>query len=102
MIISCKTKTITEVKDNKITISCFFSENQEGADKPSVFRSDILQKETTVNKISGTEGELLLSHTDSNEVIGKIDQDGNLLMTLDDDDVEKYYVENQNLMYDGQ
>lgn len=102
MIISCKTKTITEVKDNKIIISCFCSENQEGVDKPSVFRSDILQKETTVNKISGMEGELLLLHTDNNEVIGEIDQYGNLLMTLDDDDVEKYYVENQNLMYDGQ
>lgn len=102
MIISCKTKTITEVQDNKIIISCICSNNQEGVDKPSVFRSDVLQKETTVNKVLGTEGELLLTHTDNNEVLGQIDQDGNLLITLDDDDVDKYFVENQNLMYDGQ
>lgn len=102
MIINCKTKTITEVQDNNITISCICSDNQEGIDKPSVFRSDILQKEATVNKVSGKEGELLLTHTDNNEIIGQIDQDGNLLITLENDDVDKYFVENQNLMYNGQ
>jgi hypothetical protein len=102
MITNCKTKTITEVEDNKITISCICSENQNDVDKPTVFRSDILKKEVVVNKTPGVEGELFLTHTDSNEVVGKIDQDGNLIMTLDEDDVDKYYVENQNLMYDGQ
>lgn len=102
MITNCKTKTITEVEDSRITISCICSENQNDVDKPTVFRSDILKKEVVVNKTYGVEGELFLTHTDNNEVVGEIDKDGNLLMTLDDDDVEKYYVENQNLMYDGQ
>lgn len=101
MITNCKTKTITEVEDKKIIISCICSENQNDIDKPTVFRSDVLKKEVVINKTSGVEGELFLTHTD-NKVVGTIDQDGNLLMTLDDDDVEKYYVENQNLMYDGQ
>lgn len=102
MITNCKTKTITEVEDSKIIISCICSENQTDVDKPTVFHSDVLKKEVVVNKTSGVEGELFFTHTDNNEVVGAIDQDGNLLMTLDDDDVEKYYVENQNLMYDGQ
>lgn len=102
MIINCKTKTITEIEDSKITISCVCSDNQNDVDKPTVFHSDVLKKKVVVNKTPGIEGELLLTHTDNNEVIGTIDQDGNLLITLDDDDAEKYYIENQNLMYDGQ
>lgn len=102
MITNCKTKTITEVEDNKITISCIYSENQNEVDKPSIFHSDVLKKDVVVNKISGIEGELLLTHTDNNEVVGEIDENGNLLITLDDDDVEKYYTEDQNLIYDGQ
>ena len=102
MIINCKTKTFTEIRDNIVTISCLSSNNQEGVDRPSIFRSNVLQRGVTINKTSGIEGELLLTHTDNNEVVGEIDQNGNLFITLDDDDVEKYFVEEQNLMYDGQ
>lgn len=102
MITNCRTKTITEVEDNKITISCICSEKQEGVETPSIFHADVLDKDVVVNKIPGVEGELLLTHTDSSNTIGEIDKDGNLLITLDDDDVNKYFVENENLMYDGQ
>lgn len=100
IITNCKTKTITEIEDNKVTISCICSENQNDVDKPTIFRSDVLDKKITVNKEQGVEGELLLTHTDSSDIIGDIDENGNLLINLKDDDVEKYYIENQNLMYD--
>jgi hypothetical protein len=99
MIINCKTKTITEVSENKITISCICSENQDGVDNPSIFRSELLKKVTTINKISGEEGNLLLLHTDDNNTVGEIDSEGNLVITLDNDDVDKYQIENQNLTY---
>ena len=102
MIRNCRTKTITEVEDNKITISCICSEKQDGVETPSIFRADVLDKDVVVNKIPGVEGELLLTHTDSSNIIGEIDKDGNLLITLDDDDVNKYFIENENLMYDRQ
>lgn len=102
MITNCRTKTITEVEDDKITISCICSEKQEGIETPSIFHSDVLDKDVVVNKTPGIEGELLLTHTDSSNVIGEIDKDGNLLITLENDDVNKYFVKNENLMYDGQ
>lgn len=102
MITNCKTKTITLIDDGKITISCLFSENQNEVDKPTIFECDLLEKEIIVNETPGVEGELILLHTDSSDVVGKINENGNLLITLEDDDVEKYYVDNQNLMYDGE
>lgn len=98
MITNCKTKTITEIINGVAKISCVCS--QESVDRPTIFRSDLLDKEKTINKIRGIEGELLLSHTDSAKNIGLVNEIGELIITTNDDDADNYYVDdNQNLMY---
>lgn len=99
MTVECKTKTITEIKDNKVKISCL-SSNQNDVDRPTIFRSDILKERMTLNKERGIEGELLLTHTDTNKSIGEIDKSGNLIITLNDDDVNKYRISEQDLIYE--
>ena len=102
MIIECSTKTITEVEDNKVKISCICSENQNGIDTPTLFRADILKKPSVVNRVSGLEGELLLTHTDSNENVAEINDKGELIISLQNDDVEKYNLDDKgNLIYNG-
>lgn len=102
MIIECNVKTITEVDDNKITISCFSLENQDGKDKPTLFRADLLDKPKTINKEGGIEGELLLTHNDSNEKVAMLDKNGNLILSLDDDEVGEYYINNNGELIYGQ
>ena len=103
MITECSTKTITEVKNNKVKISCICSENQNGVDVPTLFCADMLKTPSAINGISGLEGELLLTHIDSTDNIAQINDNGELIISLEDDDVEKYNLDsNGNLVYDGQ
>jgi hypothetical protein len=100
MTTNCNTKTVTEITDNKIKISCLSADNQDGIDVPTLFRADMLTEPKTINKTSGSEGELLLTHTDSNSTIAKITNDGELILELDDDDAAKYSVnEKGELIY---
>lgn len=102
MITECSTKTITEVEDNKVKISCICSENQNGIDTPALFRANILDKPSVINQVSGLEGELLLTHTDSSDMVAEINNKGEMIISLDDDDVEKYSLDdNGNLVYNG-
>jgi hypothetical protein len=101
MTINCNTKTITEIVNNKITISCLSSDNQDGVDIPTLFRADMLTEPKTINKISGSEGELLLTHTDSGTV-AKITTDGELILELEDDDATKYSVNEEGELIYGQ
>lgn len=102
MIIDCSTKTITEVKNDKVKISCVCSENQDGIDTPTLFRADILENPSDINRVSGLEGELLLTHTDSSNNIAEINNNGEMIISLKDDDAEKYELDgNGNLIYNG-
>jgi len=101
MITECNVKTTTEVANQKVVISSVYSE--QGNDKPTLFRTDLLDEEKTINKVSGKEGELLFTHIDSGEDSpGEIDSDGNLTIKLSDDDAGNYSVnKNGNLIYES-
>lgn len=89
-------RTMTDVVGKKITISC---EVHEVLDRnPNIFKSEILDKEKTVNKTSGIEGELLLSHhSDKNPAM--INDNGDLI--INGEDAYKYHLDNNgNLIYD--
>lgn len=89
-------RTMTEVVNGKITISCEVCEVYDR--NPNIFKADILDKEKTVNKTSGIEGELLLSHY-SDESPARINDDGDLI--INGEDADKYYLDNNgNLIYD--
>lgn len=88
-------RTMTEVVNGKITISCEVCEVYDR--NPNIFKADILDKEKTVNKTSGIEGELLLSHY-SDENPAKINDDGDLI--INGEDADKYHLDNNgNLIY---
>lgn len=88
-------RTMTEVVNGKITISCEVCEVYDR--NPNIFKADILDKEKTVNKTSGIEGELLLSHY-SDESPAKINDDGDLI--INGEDADKYRLDNNgNLIY---
>ena len=105
MIIKCGVKTVTEVVDRKVTISVIHSETGVD-DKPTIFRTDLLTKAKAINEVSGKEGELLLTHIDSNENVGEINGNGELIISTTDDDSDNYYLSDKGeLIYnskDGQ
>ena len=88
-------RTITEVVDGKITISCEVCEVLDR--NPNIFKAEILDKEKTVNKTNGIEGELLLSHY-SDENPAKISDNGDLI--INGEDADKYRLDdNGDLIY---
>ena len=89
-------RTMTEVVNGKITISCEVCEVYDR--NPNIFKAEILDKEKIVNKTSGIEGELLLSHY-SDESPARINDDGDLI--INGEDAAQYYLDNNgNLIYD--
>lgn len=102
MIIECGVKTVTEVIDDKVTISAVHSENGVD-DKPIIFRADLLSEVKAINKVSGKEGELLLTHIDSGENVGSINDAGELIISTTDDENDNYYLNDKGeLMYNGE
>lgn len=114
MITDCATKTITSIEDNSslqsagkyvVKILCVSFENQNSKiDRPTIFSADMLDKPKTINKTSGVEGELLLTHTDNNPIIAEINPEGEMIIYVDDDDdgeADKYSLdpESGNLIY---
>lgn len=88
-------RTMTEVVNGKITISCEVCEIYDR--NPNIFKAEILDKEKIVNKTSGIEGELLLSHY-SDESPARINDDGDLI--INGEDADKYHLDNNgNLIY---
>ena len=88
-------RTMTEVVNGKITISCEVCEVYDR--NPNIFKADILDKKKTVNKTSGIQGELLLSHY-SDESPARINDDGDLI--INGEDADKYHLDNNgNLIY---
>ena len=88
-------RTMTEVVNGKITISCEVCEVYDR--NPNIFKADILDKEKTVNKTSGIDGDLVISHY-SDENPAKINDDGDLI--INGEDADKYHLDNNgNLIY---
>lgn len=88
-------RTMTEVVEGKITISCEVFE--EVNRNPNIFKAEILDKEKTINRTSGIEGELLISHNSSKSP-AKINEDGDLIIS--GEDANKYHLDNNgNLIY---
>lgn len=92
MTIQVPTRTTTEVVNDKISITCVPSLNDEGNDRPpSIYSSKILEERTSVDNVEGVEGELIISSTEEDSA--RINSDGELIISLNNDDVNKYSVD---------
>lgn len=100
MITNCSTRTVTEVDRDSILISCVADMNEDETTFPELFQADLLEKSRQINNVNGKEGELLLSYTGSE--VGEVDAAGELIIQLDKDNVDNYYVNNKgDLIYNG-
>lgn len=100
MITNCSTRTVTEVDGDSILISCVADMNEDGTTFPELFQADLLEKSRQINDVNGKEGELLLSYTGSQ--VGEVDAAGELIIQLDEDNVDNYYVNAEgDLIYNG-
>lgn len=92
-------KTITEVEQDTgvFLINCFSDMNEDGTTTPSIYKSQLLDKEKIIDNTSGKEGELMLSHSGS--TVGDINNDGQLVINVEGDDANKYDKEQENLIY---
>lgn len=100
MITEVPTRTTTEVVNNKVSISCVPSLNDDGNERPSIYSSRILEERTAIDNVSGIEGELIISSTEEDSA--NINSDGELIISLEKDDVNKYSVDKTNgdLLYE--
>jgi hypothetical protein len=74
--------------------------NEDETTFPELFQADLLEKSRQINNVNGKEGELLLSYTGSE--VGEVDAAGELIIQLDKDNVDNYYVNNEgDLIYNG-
>lgn len=93
-------KTRTEVdKNGDFLVSCFSDMNEDGTTTPVLFKSEVLSAPKIIDNTKGKEGELMLSYV--GEEIGEIDGNGNLILDVENDDVNKYNKQNENLTYEG-
>lgn len=93
-------KTRTEVdKNGDFLVSCFSDMNEDGTTTPVLFKSEVLSAPKIIDNTKGKEGELMLSYV--GDKVGKINDDGNLILDVENDDVNKYNKQNENLTYEG-
>lgn len=97
--VSVKTVTEVEKQSGTFLITCFSDMNEDGSTTPVLFKSKVLDKPMEVDNISGQEGELMLSYT--GDKVGEINSGGELILDVENDDVDKYNKENENLTYEG-
>lgn len=90
MTTECGVKTVTVVVNGETEITTQYSAGKN--DKPIIFRADLLDDVRTINNVSGQEGELVFTHIDSGENVAKITDDGELIISTENDDNEKYSV----------
>lgn len=92
-------KTITEVEKESgmFLISAFSDMNEDGSTTPSVYKSRVLDDEKIIDNTEGKEGELMLSY--QGNTVGEINGNGELILTPDGDDANKYEKQNENLIY---
>lgn len=94
------TKTITEVEkiSGIFLINCFADMNADGSTTPDLFKSQVLDKPMEIDNVDGKEGELMLSYVGNK--VGELNENGELIIELENDDVNKYNKVDENLMYD--
>lgn len=93
-------KTRTEVdKNGDFLVSCFSDMNEDGTTTPVLFKSEVLSAPKIIDNTNGKEGELMLSYV--GDKVGEIDGNGNLILDVENDDVNKYNKQNENLTYEG-
>ena len=93
-------KTRTEVdKNGDFLVSCFSDMNEDGTTTPVLFKSEVLSAPKIIDNTKGKEGELMLSYI--GDKVGEIDGNGNLILDVENDDVNKYNKQNENLTYEG-
>lgn len=94
------TKTITEVEkiSGTFLINCFADMNADGSTTPDLFKSQVLDKPMEIDNVDGKEGELMLSYV--GDKVGELNENGELIIELENDDVNKYNKVDENLMYD--
>ncbi len=93
-------KTRTEVdKNGDFLVSCFSDMNEDGTTTPVIFKSEVLSAPKIIDNTKGKEGELMLSYV--GDKVGEIDESGNLILDIENDDVNKYNKQNENLTYEG-
>ena len=93
-------KTRTEVdKNGDFLVSCFSDMNEDGTTTPVLFKSEVLSAPKIIDNVNGKEGELMLSYV--GDKVGEIDDNGNLILYVENDDVNKYNKQNENLTYEG-
>ena len=90
----------TEVdKNGDFLVSCFSDMNEDGTTTPVLFKSEVLSAPKIIDNVNGKEGELMLSYV--GDKVGEIDGNGNLILDVENDDVNKYNKQNENLTYEG-
>lgn len=93
-------KTRTEVdKNGDFLVSCFSDMNEDGTTTPVLFKSEVLSAPKIIDNVNGKEGELMLSYV--GDKVGEIDSNGDLILDIENDDVNKYNKQNENLTYEG-
>ena len=96
----CSTKTITEITGNNAKIKCFSDMNDDGTTVPNLYQAEILSQEKQINGINGKEGELILASEDDTGNIGSLNDNGEAIIQLNEDDANKYSKDNdENLIY---
>lgn len=91
---NCKIRTITENTSSRISVRCYATSAQEGIERPTIFNSQILEdSQHVINGVKGKEGELILTHEDSNKEIAFINTNGELILQPIDDNAERYSLD---------
>lgn len=92
-------KTRTEVdKNGDFLVSCFSDMNEDGTTTPVLFKSEVLSSPKTIDNTKGKEGELMLSCV--GDKVGEIDGNGNLILEVENDKINRYIKQNENLIYE--
>lgn len=98
MNLYCTSKTKTETIGQRVNIHCFADMNEDSTRTPTLYHAEIVQQPKEINGVKGIEGELILVHQDSGK-IGHLTKQGDLVIELKDDDVNKYSLQGENLIY---
>lgn len=96
--VSVKTRTEVDINGDFL-VSCFSDMNEDGTTTPVLFKSEVLSAPKIIDNTKGKEGELMLSYV--GDKVGEIDGNGNLILDVENDDVNKYNKQNENLTYEG-
>ena len=94
--VSIKTRTTVD-KAGNFSITSFSDKNEDGSTTPELFKSEILNDSKTIDNVKGKEGELLLSH--DSEFVGDINSNGDLVLNIENDNLDKYNKQDENLIY---